>query len=85
MSLLSQFFDYAEALRYKEANLSYYAVKVLSEAQEGQFAVSKDSTSGSRAKEDQDIGQIQICPAEEMVVLIDRFKSNRRTFSSFWF
>ena len=61
-------------------------------AWEGQFAsqkleaaVTKDSTFGARAKEDQEIGQIQICPAEDMVLLIERFKSNIRTFSSIWF
>ena len=42
-------------------------------------------TSGPGAKEDHATGRIQSCPAEEKIMLLERFNSNRRTFSSFWF
>ena len=48
-------------------------------------AVSEYYTSGLGAEEDHATGRIQSCPAEEKVMLIERFKSKGRTFSSFWF
>ena len=83
------FFFKAEDSSYPQASL-YPSVKLkwyqkLWKKSTFKACVTEYYTTGPGAKEDHATWGIQSCPAEEQVMLIDRFKSNKRTFSSFWF